>query len=112
EEGESGDTILPSTSKSVENGRGQLARAREMLAPDIIEDLSPAPRLWMLADIRRMQDRFEGAMTALRTSQKYWMSVDYFALCAHKPRNMMDYGSCRAEDPVSSDISAELANEA
>ncbi|KAJ1729659.1 hypothetical protein LPJ61_003413, partial [Coemansia biformis] len=62
--------------------------------------------------IQQMQNWLEAVMTALRTSQKYWMSVDYFVMCMCKLRNMMDYGSWRAEDPVSSDISAELANEA
>ncbi|KAJ1734999.1 hypothetical protein LPJ61_000786 [Coemansia biformis] len=110
-DGEGGDAILPSSSVSVENGADS-TRAQQMLAPDFIEDLSPAPQLRTLADIRRMQDRLEVVMTALRTSQKYWTSVDYFALCARKLRNMMDYGPWRAEDPVSSDISAGLANEA
>ncbi|KAJ2856370.1 hypothetical protein J3B02_001639, partial [Coemansia erecta] len=85
--------------------------ADAMLVPDFLEDLSPAPQLRTLTDIRQMQDRLEVVMTALRASQKYWMSVDYYMLCARKLRNMAVYGPWSTEDPVSTDISAELANE-
>ncbi|KAJ2844874.1 hypothetical protein IWW36_005013 [Coemansia brasiliensis] len=110
------DDILPSSSISVSNDSAAATAAAEhaqdtMLLPDFVEDLSPPPQLRTLADIRRMQDRLEVVLTALRTSQKYWMSVDYFVLCARKLRNMAEYGPWRTEDPVSTDISAELANE-
>ncbi|KAJ2224731.1 hypothetical protein IWW45_008024, partial [Coemansia sp. RSA 485] len=132
---DNGDGILPSSSVSVDNDpaasgeqeAGEDARAESgaeagaggggdpgadaMLVPDFLEDLSPAPQPRTLADIRQMQDRLEVVMTALRASQKYWMSVDYFVLCARKLRNMAVYGPWRAEDPISTDISAELANE-
>ncbi|KAJ2132456.1 hypothetical protein IW136_005090, partial [Coemansia sp. RSA 678] len=75
-------------------------------------DLSPPPQLRTLSDIRRMQDRLEVVLTALRTSQKFWMGEDYYVLCARKLRNMATYGPWRLEDPVSTDMSAELANEA
>ncbi|KAJ2749129.1 hypothetical protein IWQ56_007298, partial [Coemansia nantahalensis] len=96
-----GDGILPSSSASVENGADS-AHAQAMLGLDFA-DLSPAPQLRALADIRRMQDRLEVVMAALRASQQYWLGVDYYVLCARKLRNMMDYGPWRAEDPVSSD---------
>ncbi|KAJ1817860.1 hypothetical protein LPJ75_001607 [Coemansia sp. RSA 2598] len=138
---DSGDGILPSSSVSVDNdaaarseqeadvdmeadagagagtgagagaGAGGDPGADAMLVPDFLEDLSPAPQLRTLSDIRQMQDRLEVVMTALRASQKYWMSVDYYVLCARKLRNMAVYGPWRTEDPVSTDISAELANE-
>ncbi|KAJ2739697.1 hypothetical protein H4S06_006261, partial [Coemansia sp. BCRC 34490] len=41
----------------------------------------------------------------------YWMGVDYFVLCSRKLRNMSVYGPWRTADPVSSDMTAELANE-
>ncbi|KAJ1849141.1 hypothetical protein LPJ70_000641 [Coemansia sp. RSA 2708] len=117
---ECSDDILPSSSVSVNNDRQSEAaaagsedaeRAQEtMLLPEFVEDLSPPPQLRTLADIRRMQDRLEVVLTALRTSQKYWMGVDYFVLCARKLRNMAIYGPWRTEDPVSTDISSELAN--
>ncbi|KAJ2065839.1 hypothetical protein GGI17_000108 [Coemansia sp. S146] len=76
---------------------------------DFANDLSPPPELRTLADIRRMQDRLEVVMTALRLSQRHWMPVDYFTLCARKIRNMSLYGPWSIEDPVSSDPLAELA---
>ncbi|KAJ1868208.1 hypothetical protein LPJ78_000337 [Coemansia sp. RSA 989] len=105
------DDILPSSSVSVSNDNAAEHAQDMMLLPDFVEDLSPPPQLRTLADIRRMQDRLEVVLAALRTSQKYWMSVDYFVLCARKLRNMAEYGPWRTEDPVSTDISAELANE-
>ncbi|KAJ2769191.1 hypothetical protein IWQ56_002648, partial [Coemansia nantahalensis] len=60
-----GDGILPSSSASVENGADS-AHAQAMLGLDFAEDLSPAPQLRALADIRRMQDRLEVVMAALR----------------------------------------------
>ncbi|KAJ2698934.1 hypothetical protein H4R19_005561, partial [Coemansia spiralis] len=104
---DSGDGILPSSSVSVNDGADG-AHAQAVLEPDFVEDLSPPPQLRTLADIRRMQDRLEVTMAALRAAQKYWVGVDYYVLCARKLRNMMDYGPWRGEDPVSS----ELANEA
>ncbi|KAJ1942141.1 hypothetical protein EC988_006572, partial [Linderina pennispora] len=86
-------------------------QAEAMLLPEFMEDLSPPPALKTLGEIRRMQDRLEIVLTALRQSQKYWMSVDYFVLCSRKLRNMSNYGPWANEDPVSTDISAELANE-
>ncbi|KAJ2522169.1 hypothetical protein H4217_000941 [Coemansia sp. RSA 1939] len=85
--------------------------ADALLMPDFTEDLQPPPQLKTLNDIRRMQDRLEVVMTALRHSQKYWMGVDYFVLCSRKLRNMSVYGPWRTADPVSSDMTAELANE-
>ncbi|KAJ2581945.1 hypothetical protein GGH95_001808, partial [Coemansia sp. RSA 1836] len=76
---------------------------------DFANDLSPPPELRTLADIRRMQDRLEVVMTALRLAQRHWMPVDYYTLCARKIRNMSLYGPWSAEDPVSSDPLAELA---
>ncbi|KAJ2723449.1 hypothetical protein GGI07_002652 [Coemansia sp. Benny D115] len=111
---ENGDGILPSSSVSVDNESSEYLNGvggDAMLVPDFVEDLSPAPQLRTLTDIRRMQDRLEIVMTALRSSQKYWMGVDYYVLCARKLRNMSVYGPWRNEDPVSTDISAELANE-
>ncbi|KAJ1886161.1 hypothetical protein LPJ66_009766 [Kickxella alabastrina] len=127
---ESGDFILPSSSISVQNEAEAAAGAAgtagadndgadiggdpsadTSLLPDFTDDLSPAPQLRTLADVRRMQDRLEIVMTALRLSQKHWMKVDYFVLCARKLRNMSVYGPWRGEDPVSTDVSAELANE-
>ncbi|KAJ2879903.1 hypothetical protein IWW38_006039, partial [Coemansia aciculifera] len=69
----------------------------------------PPPELRTLEDIRRMQDRLEVVMTALRLSQRHWMPVDYFSLCATKIRNMSLYGPWAAKDPVSSDPLAEVA---
>ncbi|KAJ1961933.1 hypothetical protein GGI12_002962 [Dipsacomyces acuminosporus] len=111
---ESGDTILPSSSVSVDADHNQQQEhgIDTMLLPDSVEDLSPPPQLKTLSDIRRMQDRLEIVMTALRRSQKYWMTVDYYLLCCRKIRSMSSYGPWKTEDPVSSDISAELANEA
>ncbi|KAJ1668281.1 hypothetical protein IW140_000415 [Coemansia sp. RSA 1813] len=127
---ESGDSVLPSSSISVEDDSAaaeyaaagyaregsagvqeRQSEADALLMPEFTEDLQPPPQLKTLSDIRRMQDRLEVVMTALRHSQKYWMGVDYFELCARKLRNMSVYGPWRAADPVSSDISAELVNE-
>ncbi|KAJ2609391.1 hypothetical protein H4S08_004069 [Coemansia sp. RSA 1365] len=76
------------------------------LLPDFVEDLSPPLQLRTLVDIRRMQDRLEVVLTALRKSQKFWMGVDYYVLCARKLRKMAEYGPWRAEDPVSTDSTA------
>ncbi|KAJ2167381.1 hypothetical protein EV180_001524, partial [Coemansia sp. RSA 518] len=105
---ESGDDILPSSSISAHNdallesaGGADTDRAQEpMLVPEFVEDLSPPPQLRTLSDIRRMQDRLEVVLTALRTSQKFWMGEDYYVLCARKLRNMATYGPWRLEDPV------------
>ncbi|KAJ2818427.1 hypothetical protein IWW50_005827 [Coemansia erecta] len=104
-----GDEILPSSSVSVNNDA--LSESEAMLLPEFVEDLSPPPQLRTLSDIRRMQDRLEVVLTALRMSQKFWMGVDYYVLCARKLRNMATYGPWRSEDPVSADMSAELTNE-
>ncbi|KAJ2744123.1 hypothetical protein GGI20_003230 [Coemansia sp. BCRC 34301] len=76
---------------------------------EFANDLSPPPELRTLADIRHMQDRLEVVMTALRLSQRHWMPVDYFTLCARKIRNMSLYGPWSSDDPVSNDPLAELA---
>ncbi|KAJ2833811.1 hypothetical protein GGI24_000681 [Coemansia furcata] len=76
---------------------------------DFANHLAPPPELRTLADIRRMQDRLEVVMTALRLSQRYWMPVDYFTLCARKIRSMSLNGPWSIDDPVSSDPLAELA---
>ncbi|KAJ1786285.1 hypothetical protein LPJ59_005963, partial [Coemansia sp. RSA 2399] len=109
---ESGDSVLlPSSSISVDNdgmaaADPGVAYAREgsvgaqerrsdadaLLMPDFTEDLQPPPQLKTLSNIRRMQDRVEVVMTALRHSQKFWMGVDYYELCARKLRNMSVYG--------------------
>ncbi|KAJ2080194.1 hypothetical protein H4R24_003243 [Coemansia sp. RSA 988] len=96
---------------------GEGAEAEQMqdaaLLPEFVEDLSPPLQLRTLADIRRMQDRLEVVLTALRRSQKFWMGVDYYVLCARKLRKMVEYGPWRAEDPVSTDsIGAELVGSA
>ncbi|KAJ2157443.1 hypothetical protein GGF46_004504 [Coemansia sp. RSA 552] len=101
------DAILPSSSVSVASTSVPTA----VLAPPGGEDLAPPPQLRTLTDIRRMQDRLEVIMAALRQAQQYWMGVDYFVLCARKLRNMTAYGPWVDADPVSTDPDADLANE-
>ncbi|KAJ2733958.1 hypothetical protein IW152_002713 [Coemansia sp. BCRC 34962] len=120
------DVLLPSESVSIDGDHHVDNAARPCALPDFAayappgdndedndadfaSDLSPPPELRTLADIRRMQDRLEVVMTALRLSQRHWMPVDYFTLCARKIRNMSLYGPWSIEDPVSSDPLAELA---
>ncbi|KAJ2779448.1 hypothetical protein H4R18_003999 [Coemansia javaensis] len=100
------DGILPSSSVSVGAG------AHERAGPGMAGDLSPPTQLRTLADVRRMQDRLEVVMAALRAAQRFWMGVDYYVLCARKLRNAAAFGPWCANDPVSSDAAAELANEA
>ncbi|KAJ2698230.1 hypothetical protein H4218_003439 [Coemansia sp. IMI 209128] len=119
------DVLLPSESVSIDGDHADNA-SRPCALPDFAayappgdndddndadfaNDLSPPPELRTLADIRRMQDRLEVVMTALRLSQRHWMPVDYFTLCARKIRNMSLHGPWSIEDPVSSDPLAELA---
>ncbi|KAJ2260661.1 hypothetical protein GGI01_002841 [Coemansia sp. RSA 376] len=119
------DVLLPSESVSIDGDHADnpprpcalpdfAAYAPQGLPSDdndaeFANDLSPPPELRTLADIRCMQDRLEVVMTALRLSQRHWMPVDYFTLCARKIRNMSLYGPWSIEDPVSSDPLAELA---
>ncbi|KAJ2471033.1 hypothetical protein GGI02_002543 [Coemansia sp. RSA 2322] len=60
----------------------------DALSDDDFADLAPPPELRSPADVRRMQDRLEILMNALRLAQRYWMPVDYYTLCARKLRNM------------------------
>ncbi|KAJ2815404.1 hypothetical protein FBU31_006941 [Coemansia sp. 'formosensis'] len=119
------DALLPSESVSIDGDHVDNARSCALPdfsayppqgLPDDNDDdidfanhLAPPPELRTLADIRRMQDRLEVVMTALRLSQRYWMPVDYFTLCARKIRSMSLNGPWSIDDPVSSDPLAELA---